>query len=457
MIQCSQAYHVATLDQIWEYVQRPRYNRYSLNDRKECNQTDCKNTILQPNEFPHDERLHHDVAYRTETTFVETEVGITDEGEWKEESEEYEVNEKKELRRKRDHMVITRTPEEKRIRTTEPHTRRPGRFICKRCRDAIYCSKDCAFVDHARHSRECSETSPDILKCLVNEDIEGVRMILQQKGQIEALRFFGTHSLWEFAEEIDNLTITSDLAVALQFAIEVMSKTSHFDRESKKWESTVRRVFEAGFVPSMDIQSHAWFIKTHFGPEYLDVCAKSTERAYKRNKRREFQELAYFTETVDFSGVADMWLTRDSVYEAVIQEDTEEYTRIHRLRKDLIDYERDIKWAQEEKLPFMAEWLQVDLQLGVEIVIFLKQNNARLNIEWNIRDRLAARDDHEAARMIARWIDKQEEDTYGKLSTEERAKLEQEEFEPTVPDVVHKDFFFSPTLQNDDMPALGDA
>jgi hypothetical protein len=440
-------YRVATVEHLWEYAKRPSWYRYTLLDRKECAQKDCKNTVGQPGEDPKTRFPHNDVAWITETVQEEKELGVEHEGEWKYEREGYEVDEKKRLRRLDNHVVVEMVNVKKRVRTTEPNFRPHGMLLCAKCRDVIYCSLECAAVDKERHAQECPPNPPDLLKCVVNDDLEGIKILVWKTGSKELLQFFGGHSLFEWAEEMGTPHILKFFNSMLDGILATAGRLHRFDKSLESaYLPMIENLIKAGCTSIYTDKDVEMIALKKFGDLLTQVTKDKAERDFLRSKRRELQALSLYTkEEFDLVGVEELLWNVGSIQEAILDQDIDQYKRIHEWREDLIDYDRDIAFAEEHKLPFMVEWLHDDLKHGIEVTHYLLSKGLPRSQEWATRRAFAAE------RAMNSGV--QSVDLCHGMTEEERREEELEEFEPTVPRLIDKDSVAA-AEEPDDLPEL---
>ncbi len=447
-------YHVATVDELWEYANRPQWNRISLETRKQCAQQDCENIVTQHSDYKYDEekgetvkfpREHYDVSWSTVEEAEEKEIRVDFLGDWKHEREGYEVNDKKELRRTRDSMVIEFVKVTKRVRSSEKVMRLPERLICTSCRDVIYCSEACAKVDAERHAAVCSKNPPDILKCVINEDNKGVEDVLITQGNTEALRFFAGHSLYEYAEALH----TPDILSTLQSALNNVSYAAcmcYAIGDKAHGIELLERVFKTLAVPSLEVSPCLEkMIFTEFKERYQQAQKDKAQRIHELNKRFEFQCAIRAREEMDVDGLGDLYLSEKDVQEAILNQDTERYDHIHELRPELIDYKRDVEFADSDE--FMREWLLADLQTGLDACVTLMEKGRPMSEEWEVRRQWK----EEAATHLGMPT----VDLLAGMTKEELAEEERQKFEPTIPSLIDADSVDKQTGEElDDLPQL---
>lgn len=150
----SQAYQVVpTRADLWTYCGLPKDKRISLRRRLACGYGPCEVKLRPPREV---------FADKTKT-------------EEKPKAEPEPEPEPKDDKKKKEKFG--------------------GRLICPKCRDILYCSNRCAALDKIRHTLECEQNEPDILKCLVNEDHAGVAARLQADPKLVLMPFGKGHLL----------------------------------------------------------------------------------------------------------------------------------------------------------------------------------------------------------------------------------------------------------------------
>lgn len=207
----SQAYHYTHVDGLWEYANLPEDQRISLHKRVACGRPDCKNLLKAPLT---DAELS-EIALGGDGKVAAAEPREHDDVTWVSVDRHF-MGADGEIK-----SVV------KQMRVTKKVMRPPNRLVCPRCRDILYCSNLCAKHDKKRHTVECDRNRPDILKCVINQDYAGVKLILAADEK-QALRFFGTegkeHSIWEFAVAIGHTWVTGAIGKVLEaFFVQIMA------------------------------------------------------------------------------------------------------------------------------------------------------------------------------------------------------------------------------------------
>lgn len=371
-ISYSQKYVATTVDQLWEYASlQPEDRVRRFPSRTKCACPECDNT-MRPHysTTPTPEQTEEMTKTKPHLDWTEGETDI-----WKEEeaglnaedtkawvldegAPQYQINtETKEIRRVSDKMVVKRTSTKRKIMIKKPTIRAPGRLVCVRCRDIIYCSIKCAQLDHGRHRIECDNESSDILKRVILEDDAGVQYLVD-KDPLVAFKHFGGHSIWSFAELIGNQYILATLRAAIEARYFVYACPAVGDPDK------FAAIINMGFWD--DVQK----LPINTPKSIKAMATKALEdhgkRQFKREAQRQFWEVSQVTAEMEELDLGKYQLDVDDVEQAIVSNDTERFEMILSRRPDVVDFDVAIQFANENKYEFMAGWISARKANGVE-------------------------------------------------------------------------------------------